>query len=261
MTMTDSEYRALMDYIYHEYIERELVLPIRGLHRRHFLEERDYYLDRLMKSTYALRFIEDYFHEGVELQQFLTGQMLDAILTGIESGANENNRLVVATGIADVIQEHFEVIVDGMQVDHLPKEDFEVLRRSGSPDPRREATLTMYRLKSRKEQLLRDAQEVRFSRRLEQVPDLIARRRALLQKALQSQEQNNKPEQAVVKRKIFKGLGAISQGTLLSITNVSLAAGFWAIPLPPETTTVGVVASITSGIGSILTGVGELRGE
>ncbi len=48
---------------------------------------------------------------------------------------------------------------------------------------------------------------------------------------------------------------------MLTIVDTTLIAGMWTIPLPLETKTVGAIVSITSGIGSILTGYGELRGE
>ena len=48
---------------------------------------------------------------------------------------------------------------------------------------------------------------------------------------------------------------------LMAITNITLAAGVWIVPLPAETTSVGAVVSATSGIGMIFTGIGELRGE
>jgi len=44
----------------------------------------------------------------------------------------------------------------------------------------------------------------------------------------------------------------------MTITNITLAAGVWSVPLPAETTGVGVVVSATSGIGVIFTGIEEL---
>jgi hypothetical protein len=156
-------------------------------------------------------------------------------------------------------------IVDGMTVDHFPQEDFEILRQSGSPDPRREVTAIVHLIKSRKEQLLwRNNDNIRFSQRLIQVAERIEKISASLPK--EAPQEPTKPnetanKQPPVKRAVFKGLGSIIQGMLMTITNVSLAAGLWTVPLPAETTSVGAVISATSGIGMIFTGIGELRGE
>jgi hypothetical protein len=47
----------------------------------------------------------------------------------------------------------------------------------------------------------------------------------------------------------------------LSITNITLAVGFLHIPVATEAAAVAAITSITGGIGSILEGVGKLRGE
>jgi hypothetical protein len=62
-------------------------------------------------------------------------------------------------------------------------------------------------------------------------------------------------------RRWFKGLGQIGQGAALSIANVALAVGVIAFPVSPETQTWGALASVATGIGTVLNGVGELRNE
>jgi hypothetical protein len=62
-------------------------------------------------------------------------------------------------------------------------------------------------------------------------------------------------------RRWFKGLGHISQGAALSIANVALAIGVIHFPVSPETQTWGALASVATGIGTILNGVGDLLNE
>ena len=69
------------------------------------------------------------------------------------------------------------------------------------------------------------------------------------------------PDREPRRRKVFKGVGGIAQGALLTAVDVSLLAGWWALPLGPETAKVGSVVSIVTGIGTIMAGVGDLRGE
>jgi hypothetical protein len=62
-------------------------------------------------------------------------------------------------------------------------------------------------------------------------------------------------------RRWFKGLGQIGQGAALSIANVALAVGVIRFPVSPETQTWGALASVATGIGTVLNGVGDLRSE
>ncbi len=170
-----------------------------------------------------------------------------------------NNELVVDTGIADVIQDYFGEIVDGMSVDHFPKEDFEVLEQAGSSDSRREIIALVYLIKSRKEQLIRESRQVRFSQTLGEVAQRVERIENTFSQEPPKPNQSNK--KTAVKRATFKGIGSIAQGALMTMTNITLAAGLWSVPFPPETASLGAVVSATTGIGTILTGIGELRGE
>jgi hypothetical protein len=62
-------------------------------------------------------------------------------------------------------------------------------------------------------------------------------------------------------RRWFKGLGQIAQGAAFSIANVALAMGALQFQVSPETQTWGAIASVTTGIGTVLSGIGDLRNE
>jgi hypothetical protein len=62
-------------------------------------------------------------------------------------------------------------------------------------------------------------------------------------------------------RRWFKGVGQIAQGSALSIADVALAIGVLHLPVSPETQSWGAIASVATGIGTILNGVGDLRNE
>lgn len=254
-----NEYEEFVKYIFYEHIDKRLNKHIRRWH--HHLDDFGYEMNRLSNAMRAVRFIRDYANDDDDIGRVLTPEMLKRIFDDAKSGARINNRLVVDSEIADIIQDYFGEIVDGMTVDHFPQEDFEILRQSGSPDPRREVTAIVHLVKSRKEQLLwRNNDNVRFSHRLAQVPERIEKiSESLPKEPLKPNETASK--QPAVKRAVFKGLGSIIQGTLMTITNITLVAGVWSVPLPVETTSVGAVVSATSGIGMIFTGIGELRGE
>ncbi len=255
------DYDEFIKYIYYEHIEKRL-----DRHKRdfHHLEDINYHVTKLSRAMQAVRFIRDYASDDSMITHIFTPEMLKGIFDDARDGTHTNRRLVVNTEIADIIQDYFLEIVDGMTVDHFPKEDFEVLRQSGSPDPHREVTAIVHLIKSRKEQLLmRNRDNIRFSQRLIQVTETIEKISASLPKEVSKESKANdtSSKQPPVKRAVFKGLGSIIQGTLMTITNITLATGVWNVPLPAETTSVGAVVSATSGIGMIFTGIGELRGE
>lgn len=254
-----SDYEEFIKYIYQEYIERRL--DKHTIKQWHQMEDPRYYVDRLLRTMQAVRFIREYVDCDHDIGRLFTPAMITRIFEDARSGSYENQRLLIDTGIADIIQDYFGEIVDGMTVDHFPKEDFDILRQSGSQDPHLEITAIVHLIKSRKEQLLwRNNDNVRFSHRLEQVTKEIEKILASLPKEPPEHDEKQ-DKQPAVNRAIFKGVGSIIQGTLMTITNITLAAGVWNVPLPAETTTVGAVVSATSGIGMIFTGIGELLGE
>ena len=253
-----NDYEEFIKYVFYEHIHKSLT-NVQERWRMHFEHEFEHRLLRLTRATRALRFIKDYAENDEDISRSFTLEMVKETIRSVKHGVQMNNELVVDTGIADVIQDYFGEIVDGMSVDHFPKEDFEVLQQAGSSDSHREIIALVYLIKSRKEQLIRESRQVRFSQSLGEVAQRVERiENTFPQEPAKPNQLNKKP---VVKRATFKGIGSIAQGALMTMTNITLAAGLWSVPLPPETTSLGAVVSATTGIGTILTGIGELRGE
>lgn len=251
-------YDEFVKHIYYEHLEKHLA-PWKRRHWHH-LEDMGYNITGLTSSLRAIRFLQDYAGDEDDLSGVFTPETLRKVVERVKYGVQENNHIVVDTGIADVLQDYLKEIVEGMTVEHFPQADFEILREAGSSDARREIGATVHLMKSRKEDWFRFKSDHRFSRRLVQAREEMERITESLPKELAKTEDQNR-NRPVVKRAVFKGIGSIGQGALLTLTDVSLLAGIWGTSISPDTTTVGAVVSITSGIGLILTGVGELRGE
>lgn len=259
--MDKSEYEEFVEHVFHEHIENRLA-RIRSRIMRHRLDdELQYHVDELSKAIRAIRLIKEYADDDETISRSFTPEMLDRTLSRVEQGTRFNNRVVAETEIVDVIQDYFGEIVEGMKVDHFPKEDFEILRQSGSADPRREVVAMIHLVKSRKERFIQESRNVRFGQRLTQGVERIEEIRKALPKEPPSKQNEPSRRNNVVRRATFKGIGSIAQGAMLTITDLTLAAGLWSVSLPVETTTVGAVVSATTGVGMILTGIGELRGE
>jgi hypothetical protein len=250
--MTKEEWRELVKHIYHQSIEPKIRQHRKNFHPFHWVEDFPYGVDRLMRAMRALRFIEANFDEDDDLTKYLTLEFLQRTLDELSEGLNLNRRYVMDTGIAEVIEEFFEEIVDGMDTGDIPEQDIEALKLSGSVDPRAELQLSMMRLKKKKEIIIRRNKEGSISYTVKQSEERIQRRKEQIKES-----NSNRPP----RKKIFKGLGSICKGAMLTVVDVSLVAGMWPLGLSVETTTVGAVVSITTGLGDILNGVGEMRGE
>ena len=77
----------------------------------------------------------------------------------------------------------------------------------------------------------------------------------------ESKEGRRPAETQKKSRRWFKGLGQIAQGSAFSIANVALAVGALKFPVSPETQTWGAVASVSTGVCTVLSGIGDLRNE
>jgi hypothetical protein len=255
--MSDT-YDEFIKYLFNEYLSKKL--DKRRINRHYFESGFDREIENLQRSMRAIRFIKDYARDDEDVLKIFTPEMIENLLRSVRYGVEINNDLVVDTEIIDILQDYFEEIVDGMTVDHFPQEDIDMLRQSGSIDPRQEIIALIHIIKSRKEQFLfRNNDNLRYSSRLEEIPERIEK----IEKSFESRQRTNSTteKKPAIKRAVFKGLGSIIQGTLLTIADITLMAGFWGVPLPTETTSVGAVVSITTGIGTIFTGIGDLRGE
>lgn len=62
-------------------------------------------------------------------------------------------------------------------------------------------------------------------------------------------------------RRWWKGLGQIAEGAALAVADVGIAVGAFKLPVSPETQTYGLVVSAAAGMGKIMNGLGDLRGE
>lgn len=207
----------------------------------------------IFKATRTIKFINENFDDEDELTTVFNKEYLDITLDNLKWGVEHNNRLVLKTGISDVVEEFWDEIVDGMDISDIPEADFEALREAGSYDPKSEVHISMVRMKKRKILMGYNSKESSLRYSLERSESILQRRKEILKES----NSNNPP----TKRKIFKGLGGICRGVILTGVDVGILAGLWPVPLSPDTRTVGAVASITTGIGDIMIAVGELRRE
>jgi hypothetical protein len=202
------------------------------------------------------RVVEAYTQTNRDPLQIVNVQALKASLRDVERATLITAELLTVTGIADVIQDNFSVLADGLNVEDLPEADLEMLRRTGSSDPRMEANALIYQTKARKEQTIREGRETSFAQRIRDIPNQIKR----LHDELPS-DSTGKPEPPRQPRRWFKGVGGIIKGSIFVLVDGAIATGIWSLPLPVQASTVGIVYSFAEGIGTLFTSAGELRRE
>ena len=251
--MKKTEWRQLIEDIYHQELEQKL----RRM-RKHFhpFEKHDYlYLQRqLFSATKTIRMIEDVNNDDYNITQIYQPDYLRSVLQEIRN-ANQsvNERLLIDSGIIEVFEEHISEIVSELEVSDLPVEDIDALKESGSIHPRAELRL---RIRTIKKQYItvgrynNDRRSLSSSIRKagEEVSERIER--------LKEHDEKSPP-----RKRWFKGLGSLCRGTVLTAVDISLLGGWWTVPLSPDTTIVGAVASIATGLGDIAVGIGEFRDE
>ena len=242
--MTKEEWNKLVRDICNQKIKPKLRKIHRKYHPFEWVESFHFHDRGIYKATRTIKFIDDNFDDEDDLTRVFNKEFLDNTLDSIRWGAEHNNRLVLKTGISDVVEEFWEEIVDGMDISDIPEADFEALKEAGSTDPKGEIHVSMVRIKKRKKSIRYNSKEssVRYS--LKKSETVIERKKEVLKEC----NSNNPP----TKRKIFKGLGGICRGAILTGVDIGLIAGLWPVPLSPDTKTVGAVASITTGIGDIM---------
>jgi hypothetical protein len=147
-------------------------------------------------------------------------------------------------GFDDAIDAFGPEILDGLMPEHLPSFDDEILRAAGGPDVEIDRRALVRLAKARLARAIGSSNDLPVANRVE--------------RALSPADTSERPETS---RKWSRGLGQVGQGAALSIANVAVAVGTLHFPVPVETKTWGSVVSVVTGIGTILNGVGELRGE
>lgn len=259
--MEEKEYKEFLEYLFYEYIEKKLRKIERYYHPKELFHW-NYEMQRLFKASAVTKFIRDNCDEDIEIYEYFKLNKLKNVIYSVEDGVRMNNRLVVETGIIDVIEEYFDEIIDGMKTEYFPEKDFTVLRQIGSSDPKLEITTIILLIKKRKDKdFIFDRREISYSKRLKNCVDILSSKQKELKEQEEAKEEKENQKREVLTRRWFKGLGQICKGAIITITDISLMAGWLPFPVSVETRTVGSIVSATAGIGEILMGIGDLRNE
>lgn len=270
--MTDEEYRAFLAVLFRRHVTPKLPRVRRRFHH-HMMEEWQHHLDQAQSAARVLRYIENYCDDGEDVYGTFTIGRLARAVHDTRYGLEFSNRAVDESGFLDAYERHVGEILAGLQPQHIPDVDRDVLRGMGSHDAEAELAELVFLARAGRDRWVAMRQEISVRQQLKNVEEQVARAAKEIdelkevltasepvqqQKASRRSESTDHPRKS---RRWFKGLGQIGQGAALSIANVALAVGALHFPVSPETQTWGAVASVATGIGAVLNGAGDLRNE
>jgi ATP-dependent Lon protease len=258
--MTDQEYAEFMSYLFERHV-RPRMSRLRHRLDHHMKEEVHNYLDRAERSARIFRFIESYCEDSDDVYRTFTPDSLARSTSDVRYSLSFSTRVTEEGGFLDAYEEHEYEILNCLKPEHLPEADKEIIREIGSVNPDVELRSLVYAAKQRMHKVERQHREVslrqemrNFEKRLEQTEQSFRKVAELKEPEMN----NDRPKKS---RRWFKGVGQIAQGSALSIADVALAIGVLKLPVSAETATWGALASVATGIGTILNGIGDLRNE
>lgn len=256
--MTDDEYREFLAFLFEHHIRQRLP-RVRRRFRHHMMEEWHYHLDQAQQSAQILRFIETHCLDVGDIYGTFTLERLGRAVSETRYSLDFSRRIAEEAGFLDAFEDHSREIFAGLQPQHLPEIDKDVLRESGSINPEGEIRALVMRAKASAETRSQGSRELRVRDQMEHASDRLGE----AQKHFSIDEEGDEApaEPPRMPRRWFKGLGQIAQGAAFSIANVALAVGAIQFPVSPETQTWGTLASVATGIGTIMNGIGDLRNE
>jgi hypothetical protein len=256
--MTEEEYRQFLGVLTRRYIQPK-ISRLRSRHQHHMMEEWSYHLDQATRAARVLRFIENDCDDDDDIYRTFTVERVARAVSDTDYNLHFSNRVIDEGGFLDAFEAHADDILTGLRPEHLPEADREFLRQTGSPDADADLAELVFLAHSLRRHIT--ANEMHIADRLN-------RAEKLLDEAAKEFEELRKLEPAKImeskkkkSRRWSKGLGKIGQGAALSIANAALAVGVIHFPVSPETQTWGALASVATGIGTVLSGVGDLRNE
>jgi hypothetical protein len=270
MPEDESGYEAYVKYLY----DRDVV-PAASQHEKHHFhreEEFDYPLGQLARASATLKLVT----AAPDLYRTFRAEALSDLLRQVAWGVERNDRVLDRLGFTDILDSEYLILAKGMRLEHLPPGEAELLRSLGFPDAADSLPGLIYLVREHAEtfasrnRVLPDAETRNLRERLEKAAQDHARLGEIEEEiaALKhgNEESSAEPirrlgEEAESKkrpRRWWKGIGQIVQGAGISLGDAAVACGLGAAGVAPAWT---ALVSVTLGVGTIMSGIGDLHNE
>ena len=166
--------------------------------------------------------------------------------------------IALEIGMLEVIEEYGDLIIAGMEIGDIPHHDIEALQYLGEANPRGALLAAFLKVKASGAMQSYEGNELSVEERLEKLERIVSDAH---ENESSTAFRKRDSDERRPKKRWFKGLGKVAQGSALTLADVCLAAGVLVLPVDPATQTWGAIVSSVTGVGTALDGLGELRGE
>jgi len=224
-------------------------------------DEWHYHIDQATRASRVLRFIESDCDDDGDVYRTFASERLARAVSDAQGVLGFSNRVIEEAGYLDAFETHMREILANLHPSHLPDMEKEVLRDMGIVNPDAEIREMVYAARASWERIDRSTREIPIRQQLKSAEERLDAANHDFQELKKKGKAERSDNEGMKSRRWFKGLGQIVQGSALSIADVALAVGVLQFPVSPETRTWGSLVSVSTGIGVILNGVGDLRNE
>lgn len=211
-----------------------------------------YHLDKAERSARIFRFIESYCEDSEDVYRTFTPEILARSTADVRYSLSFNTRITEEGGFLDAYEAHEREILSYLKPEDLPEADKEIIREIGSVNPDVELRSLVYAAKERVSKAERQYREVSVRQELRNYEKQLDESEQSFRKFSELKEPEMMKDGPKKSRRWFKGVGQIAQGSALSIADVALAIGVLKLPVSAETATWGALASVATGIGTVL---------
>jgi len=253
--MSNGDYRAFLESVFNTYVyprlrRRAIYYSLSGPGAG----EMAFGFEHMRRTAQLLRFIQSFSEDDNDPYSTFQPARLREAVYDVNNALHSNNRLLDETGFLDALDTHYDEIVDGLTVEHFTEQELGIFKDLGSDDPQRDVQALIFILKARRRASI-PAERTRVRDQLARVEAQISAEADVIQGDGEIPQNVRKP------RRWFKGLGQIAEGIALSLANVGFAIGLLHFSVPPEIQSGATLISVTTGVGKVITGAGDLRGE
>lgn len=219
----------------------------------------------LKRSNEVLEFIRE-----TDRDVYATFRRISELLYTAAHGIDHTRRILEETGFLDMLDDHFDTVMRGLDSRGLPKNEAEVLAMLGfdhlASMVHADVDLIAYEWKRESSYAAMMGRELRDAKPATYTFDAASRQirhhaKEIDETTKERPEDQQDPPAPRRPRRWWKGVGQIVEGAALAAVDVGMAAGVLVFPVNPETQSYGAVISVTGGVGKMLNGVGDLRGE
>lgn len=268
-----AEYEVYLKYLWKRDVQEPAMRYRRRRHPLEWDEEFEYPLSELAAANRIL----DAMSSIYDPYEVFRARALANLLRQARNGVGANTQMLDELGLLRTLDAEYSVIATRMRVEDLPTGEDEVLRVYGFDDVADNLPGVIYVVRAHASersgfQELSVSQELRRLAerldaaaadhdRLEQIEDEIRVSRAQNERPQVSAELAAEQGSRRKERRWWKGIGQIVQGAAMSLADAGLAVGALKFKVGDEAKTWGALVSVTAGVGTILSGIGDLRGE